>query len=90
MTHLVVGEINSNKYVLAHEHGITTVTLDWLNELWTRSVEEIEPIIPEYNGKKSPQFEEITRNHTCPIFYGAIICCSNASSEDKNGLGMGH
>ena len=87
---MIVGEINSNKYVLAHEHEIKTVTLDWLEELWRRSVVELEPIIPESQGKKSLTFEEITQKHRCPIFYGAVICSSNVSSEEKNKLGNGY
>ena len=47
VTHLVVGETNSNKYVLANEHNIETVTPNWLEELWDRSVRKMEPIVPD-------------------------------------------
>ena len=42
VTYLVVGEVQSNKYVVASEQGINCVTPDWINHLWDISVKQLQ------------------------------------------------
>ena len=37
VTHLVVGEVNSKKYIVASENKITTVTPKWIDDVWNKS-----------------------------------------------------
>ena len=37
VTHLVVGEVNSKKYIVASENNITTVTPKWIDDVWNKS-----------------------------------------------------
>ena len=37
VTHLVVGEVNSKKYIVASENKIMTVIPKWIDELWNSS-----------------------------------------------------
>jgi len=37
VTHLVVGEVNSKKYIVASELKILTVTPNWIDDLWNKS-----------------------------------------------------
>ena len=42
----------------------------------------VKPIIPQ----KSQQFNIVTIENRCPIFYGCVISASNVSSEEKTKL----
>ena len=46
VTYLVVGEVQSNKYVVASEQGINCVTPDWINHLWDISVKKLQAWFP--------------------------------------------
>merc|ERR1711892_1006402 len=82
VTYLVVGEVQSKKYVVASEQGINHVTPDWVNHLWDVSVKQLLPIAPT----QSDRFDELRRRYQCPIFHGLIICCSNVNSVEKEKL----
>ena len=37
VTHLIVGEVNSKKYIVATENNIMTLIPKWVEELWEKS-----------------------------------------------------
>ena len=63
VTHLIVGEIFSNKYIVASEEGILTMTKDWVDYLWNVSVEQLQPFAPS-----SANFTEVTDSFKSGIF----------------------
>jgi NAD-dependent DNA ligase len=79
VTHLVVGETQSKKYIVACENNITTVTEKWVEDLWEISVKLLRPIVPD----RSEDFKRITEANKCPVFHGATICASNVSADEK-------
>ena len=81
VTHLVVGEVQSNKYIVASEEGIPTVTKDWVNYLWDISVNQLQPITPQ-----SSNYEQLTSSFKSGIFHGCTISCSNVESDEKEQL----
>ena len=81
VAYLIVGEIHSNKYIVASEEGIPTVTKDWVDYLWNVSVHQLQPFAPS-----SATFKEVSDSFRSGIFQGCTISCSNVDSDEKEQL----
>lgn len=100
VTHLIVGEVNSKKYIVASENKIMTVTPKWVDDLWNRSGKLFYSQIYEHQlthilylvkqlepmNAMSQNFLDITRKCHCPIFYGCGFSVSNISSDKRTDL----
>ena len=64
VTYLIVGEVQSNKYIVASEQGINRVTPDWVNYLWDVSVKKLNPIAPNQHDK----YDEIRETYKAWIY----------------------
>lgn len=73
VTHLVAGEVGSNKYLVAVENGKVVMTKEWVEAVWESS-----------QDKHISASDESFQKYLCPPFLGLTICVSGFSSSERN------
>jgi hypothetical protein len=75
VTHVVAGNILSEKCAAAFDRKIPVMTKDWIEAVWKDSqVELVHATDVKY------------ALHACPIFYKLTICASHVNADVKNAL----
>jgi len=75
-THLIAGEVGTNKYNVAYDHGIKVMTADWVLKVWEASLK------PGHILAQDEQFEK----YRCPPFLGLTVVVSGYHSAERNTL----
>ena len=57
------------------------MTVDFIKEMWSLSVEHIRPIIPDCD-----LYNELLKTHSCPVFHGLGICVTNIDQESREAI----
>ncbi|GFS20647.1 DNA topoisomerase 2-binding protein 1 [Elysia marginata] len=73
VTHLVAGEVGSNKYLVAVDNGKAVMTKGWVDAVWESS-----------QDKHISASDETFQKYLCPPFLGLTICVSGFSSNQRN------
>ncbi|RUS70584.1 hypothetical protein EGW08_021654 [Elysia chlorotica] len=73
ITHLVAGEVGSNKYLVAVQNGKVIMTKEWVDAVWEAS-----------QDKHISGSDEVFNKHICPPFLGLTVCVSGFSSNERN------
>ncbi|KAK3788086.1 hypothetical protein RRG08_009018 [Elysia crispata] len=73
ITHLVAGEVGSNKYLVAVQNGKVVMTKEWVDAVWDSS-----------QDKHISASDEVFQKYVCPPFLGLTVCVSGFSSNERN------
>ncbi|GFO25793.1 DNA topoisomerase 2-binding protein 1 [Plakobranchus ocellatus] len=73
VTHLVAGEVGSNKYLVAVQNGKAVMTKEWVDAVWEAS-----------QNKHISGLDDTFDKYVCPPFLGLTICVSGFSSSERN------
>jgi len=66
---------------LTAKFRIKTVTVDFIKEMWSLSVDHIRPIIPDCD-----LYNELLKTHSCPVFHGLGISVTNIDQESRTAI----
>ncbi|XP_041372354.1 DNA topoisomerase 2-binding protein 1-A-like [Gigantopelta aegis] len=72
VTHLVVGEVGSKKYLVAAELGKQIMLPQWVDDVWEKAMYR-------HVHCHDDQFEK----HKCPVFMGLVITVSGLDIEER-------
>ncbi|BFY98833.1 hypothetical protein BsWGS_01873 [Bradybaena similaris] len=75
VTHLIAGEVGSNKYLVAVANGKQVMVKDWVFKVWELSQE-----------RHVLATDEIFQKYTCPPFMGVTVVVSGFKARERNQL----